>query len=582
MLVSAEAGGGKTRLVTEFTRDLRALTGACLDLGSAGLPYAPFTAMPRSLGRDTVASLVPGAALADLARLLPGLTSAAPPADEDGAGRMRLFEHVLSLIERLGPRNRSPGCGDHARDLEPAWRAAEERAAATAYAEQLTLLESVLDLWDRVPDAASVTGRTRHAVLLTAVKAACAVGDPERGLPLVRRALDETGRDPEGTAEPLALRAEMRGYQGREDGLDDLRVAARLASRPFPVRVEILAAGLPAARVRGDRRGGTPGPRSRRSGRVPRHPGDGSRAGDHRRRRGRRGRRRRHGAAGTSAASSQRPRWYSASIRSTAGASPRLCTSPARSAAASAPSAAARASAVRPMPGRQCASVFSARTRSGAARSRRRSRAPVAARPPPRPGLPRPPDDLAARPARRPRRGPRPRSADPGRLPDIAELAARTPAANPVAAARKASVTALTGGPAAWDVVIRAWEELDRPYPLARALFDAACADLAAGDRDRAAGRLDRAAGIAARLGAAPLARRIAERARRAGPAGRSVHKRTRTCPGPGRVRGTQGTDQAPRRTAPVRSDAHATAASRARDASSAVRVRSGARNRSA
>ncbi|HLV76271.1 AAA family ATPase [Actinomadura hallensis] len=36
VLVAGEAGGGKTRLVTEFTRDLRALTGACLELGVAG------------------------------------------------------------------------------------------------------------------------------------------------------------------------------------------------------------------------------------------------------------------------------------------------------------------------------------------------------------------------------------------------------------------------------------------------------------------------------------------------------------------------------------------------------------------
>ncbi|WP_346050200.1 hypothetical protein, partial [Actinomadura chokoriensis] len=76
-----------------------------------------------------------------------------------------------------------------------------------------------------------------------------------------------------------------------------------------------------------------------------------------------------------------------------------------------------------------------------------------------------------------------------------------------MAAAHRAAVTALTGGPAAWDTVIGTWEELEQPYPLARALFDAACAGLAAGDRADAAARLDRAAGIAARLGAAPLGR---------------------------------------------------------------------------
>jgi predicted ATPase len=101
VLVGGEAGGGKTRLVTEFTRELRTLTGGCLDLGAAGLPYAPFSAILRRLGRDAVASLMPGTALPELGRLMPGLTAAAPPAD-DGTGQMRLFEHVLTLVERLG------------------------------------------------------------------------------------------------------------------------------------------------------------------------------------------------------------------------------------------------------------------------------------------------------------------------------------------------------------------------------------------------------------------------------------------------------------------------------------------------
>src|SRR6202012_5186835 len=52
VLVGGEAGMGKTRLISEFTaaaRDAgaRVLTGACLELGSEGLPYGPFTAMLR-------------------------------------------------------------------------------------------------------------------------------------------------------------------------------------------------------------------------------------------------------------------------------------------------------------------------------------------------------------------------------------------------------------------------------------------------------------------------------------------------------------------------------------------------------
>src|SRR5205823_13191327 len=49
VLVGGEAGIGKTRLVSEFTRcaDGRILTGGCLKLGADGLPFAPFTALLR-------------------------------------------------------------------------------------------------------------------------------------------------------------------------------------------------------------------------------------------------------------------------------------------------------------------------------------------------------------------------------------------------------------------------------------------------------------------------------------------------------------------------------------------------------
>ncbi|MBE1535822.1 helix-turn-helix transcriptional regulator [Actinomadura algeriensis] len=483
VLIGAEAGGGKTRLVAEFTRDLHALTGGCLDLG-AGLPYAPFTAILRRLGRDAVTELMPAAALPELARLLPGLSDAAPPPD-DGTGRLRLFEHVLTLAERLGAREpvvlvvenahwadrstrdlltfllhnpprgavlpvvtfraeepesrplfaelsrlphvtrldlpplapdevadlvhgirgdagpaavrdvharsggnplfaealarepgaavpgslrallaarldrlpapagaalraasaagervghdllatvtelpdaelsaalrpavehdllvtdgdgyafrhalvreavlrdllpgeraslhrryaeaieRAPelaespasalavhwaGCGDHAGALAAAWRAAGERRAATAYAEQLTLLERVLELWARVPDAETLTGRPRHEVLEAAAEAAVATGDPHRGLPLVERALEgaDRVREPERAAVLLAHRAALRGYHGDGDELGDLREAERLAAGPGPARVRILAQASARLLVYGDASG---------------------------------------------------------------------------------------------------------------------------------------------------------------------------------------------------------------------------------------------------------------------------------------------------------------------------------------
>ncbi|WP_407941404.1 helix-turn-helix transcriptional regulator [Nonomuraea cypriaca] len=105
VLVGGEAGVGKTRLIKEFTGrsdDVLVLVGGCLELGTEGLPFAPFTAvlrgLVRELGRDGVAALVPGGTTRGLARLLPDFGEP----DKDGAeARARLFEQVLGLLERL-------------------------------------------------------------------------------------------------------------------------------------------------------------------------------------------------------------------------------------------------------------------------------------------------------------------------------------------------------------------------------------------------------------------------------------------------------------------------------------------------
>jgi len=108
VLVGGEAGVGKSRLVREFAVRSRAagarvLAGGCVELGTDGLPFAPFTAMLRDLARDVgaegVARLLPGATR-DFARLLPEFGAADVDAD-DIVARARLFEQVLALLERL-------------------------------------------------------------------------------------------------------------------------------------------------------------------------------------------------------------------------------------------------------------------------------------------------------------------------------------------------------------------------------------------------------------------------------------------------------------------------------------------------
>ncbi|MFC5748663.1 helix-turn-helix transcriptional regulator [Actinomadura rugatobispora] len=114
VLVGGEAGLGKTRLIREFAATVRngdagvrLLVGGCLELGSDGLPFAPFTTVLRGLVRDIgiegVAELLPRGDTAGLARLLPEFGE--PETDAASAEeRARLFELVLILLERLAER----------------------------------------------------------------------------------------------------------------------------------------------------------------------------------------------------------------------------------------------------------------------------------------------------------------------------------------------------------------------------------------------------------------------------------------------------------------------------------------------
>ncbi|MEV5747998.1 AAA family ATPase [Actinoallomurus sp. NPDC052308] len=132
---------------------------------------------------------------------------------------------------------------DPERALWAAWQASREAEAAFAYAEQLQMLERVLELWERVSDAAERTGLDHVGVLRKAAQAADASGEPERGLAFVRAALaevDEEG-DPEQVALILQRRARLKRDRGHAGGLDDLWRAERLVSEPSPARASVLA-----------------------------------------------------------------------------------------------------------------------------------------------------------------------------------------------------------------------------------------------------------------------------------------------------------------------------------------------------
>ncbi|WP_345458862.1 helix-turn-helix transcriptional regulator [Actinoallomurus oryzae] len=132
---------------------------------------------------------------------------------------------------------------DHERALPSAWRAARESASAFAYAEQLQLLERVLELWDRVPDAEERIGTDYVDVLRRAAQAADACGEPERGLAFVRAALADLDErtDPERVALLLRRRAWLTLVLGRAGGLEDLRRAQSLVPEASIARAEVLA-----------------------------------------------------------------------------------------------------------------------------------------------------------------------------------------------------------------------------------------------------------------------------------------------------------------------------------------------------
>ncbi|PGH42792.1 LuxR family transcriptional regulator [Micromonospora sp. WMMA1996] len=111
VLVGGEAGVGKTRLIEEFGAHVaaagaRLLVGHCLELGEAGLPFAPFAATLRDVLRHDGPTVFAGYE-AEFARLLPELArmpaGAAAPAGPALADTPRgyLFDLVADLFRRL-------------------------------------------------------------------------------------------------------------------------------------------------------------------------------------------------------------------------------------------------------------------------------------------------------------------------------------------------------------------------------------------------------------------------------------------------------------------------------------------------
>jgi ATP/maltotriose-dependent transcriptional regulator MalT len=94
------------------------------------------------------------------------------------------------------------GSGDHRRAICASLAAASAAAGARGFDNALDHFDNVLELWERVPDAAELTGSDHSDVLARAARVANLAGDDERAISLVRGALEETdvGVDPMATA----------------------------------------------------------------------------------------------------------------------------------------------------------------------------------------------------------------------------------------------------------------------------------------------------------------------------------------------------------------------------------------------
>ena len=106
VMIGAEAGMGKSRLIAELATAARAagttvLVGECLPFGEGELPYAPIVGALRSLARERAGiAALEGPAHDELGRLLPELGShgnGPHPAALDGS-QARLFEQLLAVL----------------------------------------------------------------------------------------------------------------------------------------------------------------------------------------------------------------------------------------------------------------------------------------------------------------------------------------------------------------------------------------------------------------------------------------------------------------------------------------------------
>ena len=134
------------------------------------------------------------------------------------------------------------GAGDAGKAIAAAWNAAQEARHQCAYDEQLQMLEIVLEMWEKLPDADARLGVSRLRLLEDATDTACWAAEPTKGLAYASQALAhlEGAEDTDTTVAFLLQRAILRQQQLLPGEMKDLIRAESLATQRDPLRAETL------------------------------------------------------------------------------------------------------------------------------------------------------------------------------------------------------------------------------------------------------------------------------------------------------------------------------------------------------
>ena len=144
---------------------------------------------------------------------------------------------------------------DLPRALPAAYTAAQTAECIPAYAEQLRMLERVLELWPVVPDAGDLLGTDEYSVVVDAAHAAVLSETQDRVLALTDRAVTLATRegDPERIAESLSLRGRRRMHVDIDSSVSDIQRALEvLPEGASATRAQALDALAVTLMMRGD------------------------------------------------------------------------------------------------------------------------------------------------------------------------------------------------------------------------------------------------------------------------------------------------------------------------------------------